>query len=102
MKLQENVKSLPVDTLLASGFAVYLCMTGEEKRKEYVAKWLGIFKYMSNSKKSFCFKQSMGSGRELITWKKWNLPSDILSLENALAFKFVTNQVRAQICYILR
>jgi dynein heavy chain 2 len=89
--LEEQLLTLPLNSLLSAGFITYLAAASEDKRQEMVKRWqrhLGLEEY---SFTSFMSKES-----EMLVWKAEGLPSDGLSMENAIVILHST-----QVPYII-
>eukprot|EP00090_Calanus_glacialis_P009483 TRINITY_DN17857_c0_g1_i1.p1 TRINITY_DN17857_c0_g1~~TRINITY_DN17857_c0_g1_i1.p1 ORF type:complete len:1541 (-),score=379.52 TRINITY_DN17857_c0_g1_i1:129-4454(-) len=74
-----DIEKLPVYSIMAAGFLTYLADLSEEIRKTSSEKWaskLGI--------KKFDLKRFLSSEQEMLQWRADGLPSDDLSLENAI------------------
>lgn len=77
--MSKGLKELPVNSLLAAAFITYLSMAPEDLRQSLVAEWqdqLGM--------KNFSFSTFLGSEKEQLQWLSEGLPSDQLSVQNAV------------------
>ncbi|KAJ3088912.1 Cytoplasmic dynein 2 heavy chain 1 [Quaeritorhiza haematococci] len=77
--IQDSVSNLPTSILLASGFINYLGGASEDIRAKLTNDWkkgIGLA--------DFNFLQTMSTESEQLVWKQEGLPSDTLSLENAI------------------
>uniref|UniRef100_T1IHY1 Cytoplasmic dynein 2 heavy chain 1 n=1 Tax=Strigamia maritima TaxID=126957 RepID=T1IHY1_STRMM len=77
--LGTELEKLPMQALLASAFITYLSLTSEDARHEYLAKWLEALQILN-----FDVRKFLSSEREQLTWRNEGLPSDELSMENAV------------------
>ncbi|MPC25130.1 Cytoplasmic dynein 2 heavy chain 1 [Portunus trituberculatus] len=78
-ELESGLKGLPREALLASAFITYLSEAPEDIRKATLAHWSRMLKVSS-----FDLRRFLSSEREQLQWKAEGLPSDQLSIENAL------------------
>ena len=77
--LSEDVVALPLKMMLAAAFITYLAPHPEEKRATYLAEWardIGL--------EGFDLPRFLSSESEMLLWKAQGLPSDPLSMANAL------------------
>ena len=79
--IHERIASLPLKALLASAFIVYLGNATEDDRENMVSKWCTALNIV---KVGFDFLAFMSTESEQLMWKAEGLPSDRLSLENAV------------------
>jgi dynein heavy chain 2 len=78
-ELSEDLKQLPVNSLLAAAFITYLSLAPEDLRRSLITEWqdlLGV--------NNFSFTTFLGSEKEQLQWLSEGLPSDQLSVQNAL------------------
>jgi dynein heavy chain 2, cytosolic len=85
------LKILPKLSLISAGFIAYLAGQSEDKRLEYQTQW----KKMSNVDEKFHVRRFLSTESEQLVWKSQGLPSDELSMENALVI------LRSQFCPFL-
>ena len=78
-ELSEDLKQLPVNSLLASAFITYLSYAPEDVRQSLMAEWQDLF-----GMKNFSFTSFLGSEKDQLQWLSEGLPSDQLSVQNAL------------------
>ena len=78
-ELSEDLKQLPVNSLLASAFITYLSFAPEDVRQSLMAEWQDLF-----GMKNFSFTSFLGSEKDQLQWLSEGLPSDQLSVQNAL------------------
>ena len=74
-----EVENLPVSALMAAACITYLADLPEDQRRQASDRWatkLGL--------KRFDLKRFLSSEREMLQWRADGLPSDDLSLENAI------------------
>lgn len=79
-ELAEDVEKLPLGSLLAAAFITYLSAMPEDIRKALVAEW----QTMLNIEEDFSINKFLGSEKEQLQWLSEGLPSDQLSIQNAL------------------
>lgn len=77
--INESLKSLPKDALLASAFITYLAGASEDIRQTVISSWSKM-----TGITNFNFLKIMSTESDQLVWKQQGLPSDVLSLENAL------------------
>jgi dynein heavy chain 2 len=76
----QNIEKIPHQAIITAGFLTYLADMSEDLRMELSTKWsskLGISK--------FDIKYFVCTEQEMLQWRAEGLPSDELSLENAIA-----------------
>jgi dynein heavy chain 2 len=91
--LTSELEQLPRRAQLAAGFVTYLSSAPEDVRRDSMTKWcdnIGL--------DDFDFRRFMSTESEQLGWKSEGLPSDDLSIENALVIMKVgsrrTNEIR--------
>ncbi|CAF0769940.1 unnamed protein product [Adineta steineri] len=89
--LNEQLKALPKLSLLSAGFITYLASQSEDKRIDYMSKWKQILKVDDK----FDVRKFLSTESEQLVWKSQGLPSDDLSMENAIVI------LRSQLCPFL-
>ena len=77
--LTSELEQLPMRALLAAGFITYLSQTPEDMRRNMLDQWMGHV-HVEN----FNLRQFLSTESTLLLWKGEGLPSDDLSIENAL------------------
>jgi dynein heavy chain 2 len=77
--LQKEEKEMPAQMLLASAFTTFLGKTSEDLRNSMVERWQRVCDL-----DSFSYTRLLSTESELLQWKAMSLPSDNLSMENAL------------------
>uniref|UniRef100_H2ZEZ6 Cytoplasmic dynein 2 heavy chain 1 n=1 Tax=Ciona savignyi TaxID=51511 RepID=H2ZEZ6_CIOSA len=77
--LTSELTSLPACAQLASAFITYLPSAPEDVRREMVQSWMELIKLPS-----FDLRRFLSTESEQLQWKSEGLPSDDLSMENAL------------------
>lgn len=85
-ELAAELKELPKRALLAAGFVTYLAQAPEDLRRTSLTGWkdsLGV--------KGFDFRRFLSTESEQLIWKSEGLPSDDLSMENALVILQVSH-----------
>ncbi|KAF4526157.1 hypothetical protein B566_EDAN008193 [Ephemera danica] len=78
-ELTDDLSVLPLHALLAAAFVTYLSGLAEEHRRTLLQDWqshLGL--------EYFSMRRFLASERELLLWQGEGLPSDQLSVENAI------------------
>ena len=78
-ELDEELKQLPWKSLLAAGFITYLSKSPEDERRTKIAEWVE-----HTGLESFNLRQFLSTESEQLKWKAEGLPSDDVSMENAL------------------
>ena len=79
MELDTDLKTLPLRVLLAAGFITYMSSAPEDMRHNALHDWmnnLGV--------QSFELRRFLSTESEQLIWKSEGLPSDDLSMENAM------------------
>jgi dynein heavy chain 2 len=79
--IKDQISFLPIRCLLAGGFISYLGGATETVRENVTKQWLSA---VGVGNVGFDFLAFMSTESEQLTWKAENLPSDRLSLENAV------------------
>ncbi|KAJ3052006.1 Cytoplasmic dynein 2 heavy chain 1 [Rhizophlyctis rosea] len=77
-EINEELGLLPRNALLSAAFVTYLAGESEDVRQRLVKDWEKIVGV------NFEFRSVMSSESEQLVWKSEGLPSDALSLENAI------------------
>jgi dynein heavy chain 2 len=78
-ELSQDLKQLPVNSLLAAAFITYLSMAPEDLRQSLMSEWQDEL-----SMNNFSFTAFLASEKEQLQWLSEGLPSDQLSVQNAL------------------
>ncbi|OWF37256.1 Cytoplasmic dynein 2 heavy chain 1 [Mizuhopecten yessoensis] len=78
-ELTAEIKELPKRTLVAAAFITYLAQAPEDVRRNCINTWLE-----SMGVSRFDFRRFLSTESEQLIWKSEGLPSDTLSMENAL------------------
>ena len=78
-ELAGELKQLPWKSLLAGAFITYLSKAPEDERRCKLAEWLE-----HTGLESFNLRQFLSTESEQLKWKAEGLPSDDVSIENAL------------------
>ena len=89
--LDEQLEILPKLAILSSAFITYLASQSEDKRADYMTKW----KQTLNVDEKFDVRKFLSTESEQLVWKSQGLPSDELSMENALVI------LRSNVCPFL-
>eukprot|EP01135_Chromosphaera_perkinsii_P005308 Nk52_evm1s338 gene=Nk52_evmTU1s338 len=87
-ELTTEIKNVPNQALMAAAFCTYLPQNAEDVRAEYIEKWCQILDL-----DSFAFRAFMTTESQVLKWKAEGLPSDDLSVQNALVVLQKQNQV---------
>lgn len=77
--MASDLKELPMRALLAAAFITYMASAPEDVRQESLRSWsesLGV--------QGFDLRRFLSTESEQLIWKSEGLPSDDLSMENAL------------------
>ena len=82
---------MPKLSLLSASFITYLAGQSEDKRVEYMSKW----KQILSVDDKFDVRKFLSTESEQLVWKSQGLPSDELSMENAMVI------LRSQLCPFL-
>ena len=85
-ELTSEIEQLPGRSQLAAGFISYLGGQSEDARRSYLKKWCEI-----TNIEDFDLKKFLSSESQMLVWKGEGLPSDNLSMENALIILRVCN-----------
>ena len=78
-ELTNELKQLPWKGLLAAAFITYLSKSPEDERRSKLAEWLEY-----TGLESFNLRHFLSTESEQLKWKAEGLPSDDVSMENAL------------------
>ncbi|KAI8824969.1 dynein heavy chain and region D6 of dynein motor-domain-containing protein [Fimicolochytrium jonesii] len=77
-EINESLRTLAMNTLLASACVTYLGGATEDERSRTISEWQKIVDIPN-----FSFKEAMTTESEQLIWKSEGLPADVLSVENA-------------------
>ena len=83
-ELADDLKQLPWKSLLAAAFITYLSKSPEDERRSKLAEWLEHTGLEHTGLESFDLRQFLSTESEQLKWKAEGLPSDDVSMENAL------------------
>ena len=78
-ELSKELQELPMRGLLAAAFITYLPSAPEDLRRERIKSWMEAIGI-----KQFDLRRFLSTESEQLKWKAEGLPSDELSMENAL------------------
>ncbi|XP_041850617.1 cytoplasmic dynein 2 heavy chain 1 [Melanotaenia boesemani] len=78
-EIKNELDTLPIRALLAAAFITYLSAASEDRRKHCLETWMDQSVLQKFDLRSFLCSES-----EQLIWKSQGLPSDDLSMENAL------------------
>ena len=87
-ELSSELQVLPKRALLAAAFITYLSAAPEDQRRDYLRQWrdsIGV--------DQFDLRRFLCTESEQLIWKGEGLPSDDLSMENALVILQVLKKV---------
>ena len=87
--LSKEIKELPMRALLAAAFVTYMSAAPEDVRQRCLKQWMEMVGVTG-----FDLRRFLSTESEQLIWKGEGLPSDDLSMENAL----VILQVRRGLC----
>ncbi|ESO93665.1 hypothetical protein LOTGIDRAFT_209197 [Lottia gigantea] len=85
-ELSNELNALPKLALLAAGFITYLSSAPEDVRRSTIKGWMDAI-----GVESFEIRRFLSTESEQLIWKSEGLPSDELSMENALVILQVNN-----------
>ena len=77
--MTDELAELPMRALLAASFITYLSSAPEDVRRNKLAQWTEV-----TGVQNFDLRRFLSTESEQLTWKGEGLPSDVLSMENAL------------------
>ena len=78
-ELTVEIEQLPVRSQLSAAYLNYLGGESEDVRRSYLSKWCEI-----TGLAEFDLRKFLSSESQMLIWKGEGLPSDNLSMENAL------------------
>ncbi|KAA6401027.1 MAG: putative Dynein heavy chain [Streblomastix strix] len=79
-QMNAELARLPLQSLLSSAFHIYLSDETEDRRQTELQKWINQYIDFTDQKKELQNKQNINR----LIWKSEGLPSDELSIENAI------------------
>ena len=85
-ELQTELETLPKKAQIAAGFITYLSSAPEDERRERIATWTELA-----GLEHFDMRRFLSTESEQLTWKAEGLPSDDLSMENAVVILQVSD-----------
>ncbi|KAG7470921.1 hypothetical protein MATL_G00119020 [Megalops atlanticus] len=91
-EITEELETLPKRAQLAAAFITYLSAAPEDQRKASLEEWM-----KSSGLQSFDLRRFLCSESEQLIWKSEGLPSDDLSMENALVILQI-NALKSRSC----
>ncbi len=77
--MTQELKELPLRALLASAFITYMSAASEDVRSSCLHSWMDSLEVSG-----FDLRRFLSTESEQLIWKGEGLPSDDLSMENAL------------------
>ncbi|XP_063807614.1 cytoplasmic dynein 2 heavy chain 1 isoform X2 [Pseudophryne corroboree] len=89
-EIAEELSTLPKRAQLAAAFITYISAAPEDQRKDSIDQWM-----KSVGLETFDLKRFLSTESEQLIWKSEGLPSDELSVENALVI------LQSQVCPFL-
>nr|DBA32514.1 TPA: hypothetical protein GDO54_000298 [Pyxicephalus adspersus] len=89
-EITEELSSLPKRTQLAAAFITYISAAPEDQRKDSIDQWMKAV-----GLQTFDLRRFLSTESEQLIWKSEGLPSDELSIENALVI------LQSQVCPFL-
>ncbi|XP_008299945.1 cytoplasmic dynein 2 heavy chain 1 [Stegastes partitus] len=78
-EIKNELDTLPIRALLAAAFITYLSAASEDRRRHCLETWMA-----QSGLQKFDLRSFLCSESEQLIWKSQGLPSDDLSMENAL------------------
>ncbi|KAG8584671.1 hypothetical protein GDO81_004716 [Engystomops pustulosus] len=90
IKITEELNTLPKRAQLAAAFITYISAAPEDQRKDSIDQWM-----KSVGLETFDLRRFLSTESEQLIWKSEGLPSDELSVENALVI------LQSQVCPFL-
>ena len=78
-ELTDITEQLPSRSQLASAFVTYMGSQPEDIRRKYLKKWSQLVAI-----EDFNFRKFLSTESQQLVWKSEGLPSDVLSMENAM------------------
>ncbi|XP_025753905.1 cytoplasmic dynein 2 heavy chain 1 isoform X2 [Oreochromis niloticus] len=78
-EIKNELDTLPARALLAAAFITYLSAASEDRRRQCLDSWM-----VQSGLQKFDLRSFLCSESEQLIWKSQGLPSDDLSMENAL------------------
>ncbi|XP_064157010.1 dynein cytoplasmic 2 heavy chain 1 isoform X2 [Anguilla rostrata] len=91
-EIAEELETLPKRAQLAAAFITYLSAAPEDQRRASLEEWM-----KSSGLQSFDLRRFLCSESEQLIWKSEGLPSDDLSMENALVILQI-NALKTRSC----
>lgn len=84
-ELQQELDQLPLRALIAAAFITYMSNAPEDRRQACIKDWVSAVGI-----DSFELRRFLSTESEQLVWKAEGLPSDELSMENAMMILQVT------------
>ncbi|XP_028968661.1 cytoplasmic dynein 2 heavy chain 1 [Galendromus occidentalis] len=81
--IDSQLQDLPLRCLMAAASVTYLGQLPEDVRQKLVTTWTGILNLSSD----FDTSKFLSSEQEVLIWRQYDLPSDKLSVDNAIFIK---------------
>ncbi|XP_075054902.1 cytoplasmic dynein 2 heavy chain 1 [Mixophyes fleayi] len=96
-EITEELSTLPKRAQLAAAFITYISAAPEDQRKDSIDQWM-----TSVGLETFDLKRFLSTESEQLIWKSEGLPSDELSIENALVILQICSlKSSSQVCPFL-
>lgn len=83
-EIDQQQSELPLKALIAAAFITYLSCEPEDVRRSVLEEWCSDF-----GLQKFALNEILSSERKQLIWKNEGLPSDALSVENAICILHV-------------
>ncbi|KAM4699205.1 cytoplasmic dynein 2 heavy chain 1 [Discoglossus pictus] len=97
VEITEELNTLPKRTQLAAAFITYISAAPEDQRKDSIDQWM-----KSVGLETFDLRRFLSTESEQLIWKSEGLPSDELSIENALVILQICGlKSSSQVCPFL-
>ncbi|KAM9801492.1 cytoplasmic dynein 2 heavy chain 1 [Neosynchiropus ocellatus] len=96
-EIKNELETLPSRAMLAAAFITYLSSAPEDQRKQSLETWMA-----QSGLQKFDLRSFLSSESEQLIWKSQGLPSDDLSMENALVILQINSlKLRSVACPFL-
>ena len=86
--MKQELAELPQRALLAAAFVTYMSSAPEDIRHQCLKNWMEVV-----GVDSFELRRFLSTESEQLIWKSEGLPSDDLSMENAMVILQVNNYI---------
>ncbi|XP_061923239.1 dynein cytoplasmic 2 heavy chain 1 isoform X1 [Entelurus aequoreus] len=96
-EIKNELETLPVRAMLAAAFITYLSAASEDRRRRCLESWMS-----QSGLQKFDFRSFLSLESEQLIWKSQGLPSDDLSMENAIVILQISQlKLRSVACPFL-